>query len=190
MADISNKTLAILVGIALVVSVIGIFGPGFTGKATTAQGTAYIYPLGALAISIVDNSIDFLNGTIDNTGCTIDSWDGSRTSGCQGTTWLSTKDVFIINNTGTVNSSVKIKASKDAATWLGGTSPSQQYRVGAGNCASGPESTYAELGTSDSDLCDQLNVGEILEVPMKVTLADNANTGQQTNTITFTAYQI
>ena len=192
--DISNKTLAVLVGLAIIISLAGImFAPkgAITGKATDT-GTAQLHNLGEIAVTATDSSIDFGTGSVNESGtCTLDSAAGTASAACSGTGWLpSGKDVFEIQNTGTYDVNITIKAIKSAATWLNGTTPTQQYERLDGVCyGTNNQSTYASMLTTETKLCSNLTPDKLTNVSLNISLKSDANTGTLTNTITFTGRQ-
>jgi hypothetical protein len=116
-----------------------------TGAASTASGGANVTISGAVAIILLPerNQTDFGAGSLDGTdrvlttrqdnyGTFTDGTEGNGTSGgdvkgtCVGTA-ISCAFPLVVRNVGNVNCSVNITASKDAATFIGGLSPTQSY---------------------------------------------------------------
>jgi len=141
MEEISNKTLATLLVIAIIVSIggtlisinrlsriglLGVTGFGTTGKVNlTVQTTTGIS---------VTQEIDFGTGYANvGTNCTMESnlSSGSRAdTDCQGTNWPTyivdaTKRYIMVNNTGNQNINVSINASSAATSWIGANSTAE-----------------------------------------------------------------
>ena len=131
MADISNSTLGVLVGIALVVSLIGLFSlpqgglSSITGLGTT--GVARINITEAARVNVTTTLIDFGNGTLKQgeTSCTLSSDrdgdindcfqeefgnDGPKSGG------------FQLVNSGSVNINVTVRGTKNGSLTSGSTS--------------------------------------------------------------------
>jgi len=120
--DISNKTLATLLIIAIAVSVIGTFlaanRPVFiTGLATSGTGKVNLTIQAAIAVSVTDN-IDFGTGYVypGNGSAELIS---NETSAINGTwDWTTAQDIQI-ENVGNAICNISFNASSDATTWIG-----------------------------------------------------------------------
>lgn len=193
MSDISNKTLAILVGIAIVVSLVGILSIGKGGIVylTGAQTTAPVsFNATSEASILVTGSIDWGNGRVnsDATQAVLNSTDGGSV---EGGSWTPTDGKISVENDGTVNVSVNISSDKAAAAFIGGTSPSfKMLGIAAeGGCAGTLLTDAFEMTVAEQVLCtnlkhggpteDQFNVSAIVTVP------SDAEAEQKTATITF-----
>jgi hypothetical protein len=116
MTDISNKALAFIVGIALIVSLIGLFslpgGSRITGLGTQGQARINITELAEL--NVTQALVDFGNGTLENNAinCTLTT---EESSGDPRSCWTGTgaTDGFHIVNTGNVFLNVTIISTKN-----------------------------------------------------------------------------
>jgi hypothetical protein len=137
MVDVSNKTLAVLIGTTLFVLLVGTWlnlgadlPASITGHATTGTGTVNLSINSTLAIQVnaLYNNINFGTctprpaatyscGTDDSSICT-----GSNALGnCTGDT---TSPQFIeVDNVGNVDANVSVSSECTAAQLIGGTSP-------------------------------------------------------------------
>ena len=205
MADeISNKTLAILVVAAIVVTLGGTMlvirqGPSvtLTGLYTTQQGTAAFNVSEVVSIKINQNSINFGEGYVNesDTFCTMDST-GAHTTACDGS-WNNPSNAgFIIENNGNVDCQVAINAST-ASEFVGGTATTPQYNFKSsdktgetGSCTSGLVSSWTAFSHTGQTICSNLKYQEAndeIRVDVQVTVPNDATPGQHTDTVTFTA---
>ena len=122
MADISNKTLALLVGVAIVVSVVGIFvaqeGAQITGYGTTETGVVNLTIAASVSINVTGD-IEFGVGTV--AGTTQDFADLFSNNGTvRGGNWTFSSQFITIENDGTVNVTLNVRSDKNATGFIGG----------------------------------------------------------------------
>jgi len=203
MSDISNKTLAILVGIAIVVSLVGILSIGkggvvyITGKGTSGQGPVSFNATTEVSIKVT-GSIDFGNGRVNATAnnATLDSYDGTDIGG----TWTFSAQSIKVENDGTVNVSVNLSAdgNNNANGLIGGTSPLFQMKgfvTESGACVT-LQTTYANVPNSTQtplaicDLLQYVNSADEFNVSAKLVIPSDAPAGARNATITFSASQV
>jgi len=203
MSDISNKTLAILVGIAIVISLLGVLSVGkggvsyITGKGSTGTGPVSFNATSEVSIKVV-GSIDFGNGRVNATAAnaTLDSADGTTVGG----SWSFSAQNIKVENDGTVNISVNLSAgaSENAAGLIGGTSPLFQMKGIAteGSSCVTLQTTYTAVPASSEEpfeMCDILqyvNSADEFNVSAKVAIPSDAATGARNATITFSASEV
>lgn len=218
MADeVSNKTLAILVVAAIVVTLGGTMlvlrsGPSvqLTGLVTSQEGTAKINVSTVVDIELEDTVIDFGTGHVNDSAldhnCIMNTEQGpidtTESNDCLGD-WNSITDYMWIQNEGNVPISLTVNSGLDASGFITGSSPSFQVKSvvdstdanGPGDdstasCSAGAAlDTYSELG-GDVTLCDSLGYedsGDELVMYAKATVPSDAATGSRTTTWTFTA---
>jgi hypothetical protein len=203
----SNALLAVLVIIAIVVSVGGTLmtlsriQPGviqLTGAATpgvTTSGTLSISPQATLEINLTADTVAFGAGRVFG-NCT--TWTGSTQHTTDNTScgnWsYAPLAPFTVENTGNLDVNVSIKAqfnASDAANWLGGTGANQSYNAEvteAGSCTT--LSGWAEFTTGDKYVCNNLTHptgSDEIDVNINLTVPYDASTGALSQTITFTA---
>jgi len=203
MADeISNKTLAILVVAAIVVTLGGTMlvlkqGPSaqLTGFVTQQTGTAAINVSEVIDIELDDSAIDFGTGYVNDTAtdraCTMNTEGTSETTDCLGD-WASVTDSMHIVNEGNVNVILTVTGD-NAATFITGTSPSFKLKSAndeASSCTNGTAlDTYTELSGS-VQLCSSLgyaSTADSMYIYAEAIVPSDANPGVRTNTLTFTA---
>lgn len=195
MEDISNKTLALLLGVAIVVSLVGIFtaetGTIITGRATdTGTGT-----LDFETDSVVDITV---SGTINWGIGAVTTGQDSATLYSDGTAtlngnWSTQNTPITVENVGTENVSLTIYSSNDAEHFIGGTSPAMTFTATqseANSCPgtlAGATTAYTnDTGTSVCDSFGTLGTANALEVDFTLTVPADADTSTHTQTVTFT----
>ncbi|MBW3003357.1 hypothetical protein KY337_02250 [Candidatus Woesearchaeota archaeon] len=202
MEDISNKTLALLLGVAIVVSLVGIFTAEsgtltvLTGRGTTETSNVTFTTESETNIK-VDGNITFGSGRVDlgQTFAILDSGDGSTTNG----NWSFSAHNISITNEGTVNVSVSVQSDKTPATFIGGgTNPEFAWKAieaEANACVGDLNDTYTDhnFTTSATTFCTNLaSVGTAnqLDMPVRLTVPEDATTGDKNAQLTFTATSV
>jgi len=203
MSDISNKTLAILVGVAIVVSLLGILSIGkggvtyMTGRGSSGAGPVSFNATSEVSIKVA-GSIDWGNGRVNatSTSATLDSNAGTVTGG----SWTPITQYITVENDGTVNISVDVNANGDnnANGLIGGTSPGFQMKgvaTESSSCVtlatdytSVPNST--ETPFAICDILQYANNADTFNVAAKVVIPSDAATGARNATITFSATEV
>jgi len=168
--DISNRSLAFLLVVAIVVSLGGTMISlnrlnqlGFTGMASsnTPQGTANLSINSSLVLTFLTNNVDFGVGYTNDSGagveqCIIDT-NGTNPSGdCVG--FNSNVQPFELRNDGNKDLTVQISSDKNAASFLGGTSPVFQYFIEdntseSGSCTTPSPTSWTNVPTTGTDMC-------------------------------------
>lgn len=207
MEDISNKTLALLVGVAVILSVSAVYFTqqnvvSMTGMATaTGQGNVSLNITGTASINVTGN-IDFGSGSHD-AGAEYAYLNSKATAAEYGTWTYAVQNISVVND-GNTNLSLEIESSKNASGLLGGTGT---YLTGfeflmdeaeTGACVSGIAngSTFADGDFTNYQpdtklvVCDDFSpFTSSNELHMSVNLTvpkDAIKDVQQTATITFT----
>ncbi len=127
MTDISNKALAILVGIAIIVVGIGILsvpkgGVTILGAAVnTTSGTANVTIQSVTQITLVNNTVDFGTGFVNasdnacilesNSSSKFNSTNGTGSVPCQGFNAPAVSQYFVIENNGNINVTLTINGT-------------------------------------------------------------------------------
>ncbi len=211
MAQISNKSLALLVLAALAVVVTStviqlstINDLGFTGKATSDSGfvNLSISSLVNIQVETGNDTINFGVCTPPSSGTNVSDSNDTIAGPCNGDT---TSPQFIrILNIGNVDVNVTVAAECTVAQFIPETSGSEadfQVKTAGNGCVANNISTYTTLETTALLACGNLTKGAYLsnnmELYAKVTIPFDALTGAQAgacsdgqNTLTFTAEQI
>ncbi|MBN1503330.1 hypothetical protein JW930_07360 [Candidatus Woesearchaeota archaeon] len=221
MEDISNRTLALLLIIALVISFGGtivslnrlskISLPGIvptTGRGTTEYGSTNITVLNALSIRLVENSVDFGVGRVNETTTCANQGFANMVSGNsayddEGDCWIestggSPTTGFIVENDGNINASVSIRGPTNAhffESYSGSNPYGLWWRANASDngCAgSRNDSVYIQFDQNET-LCtnvmwDGTVNDDTLAVMVNLTIPKDLPDGDYENTsITFYA---
>jgi len=211
--EISNKTLAVLLIIAIVVSVGGAMiniaklselakvVPAIskiTGFGTTEYGRVNVSILTLASINLTEASVDFGVGYV-TTGYTATELNTSN--GTKPASWTESGNTFFpkdlqIENIGTVDVFVNVSSDKDSATMIGGTSPTFRfapYDAEAGSCSEGlaNETEFATAAT-EYEICKNLthlSANNLLNVSIIISISEDAPPGNKTAQLTITATQ-
>lgn len=192
MTDISNKTLGVIVGIALVVSLIGLFSLNnspITGLGHT--GLAKINITQLAEFNVTQTTIDFGNGSIEQGApggiCQLTT---SEATGDPRNCWLADTDGatngFLIENVGNVKLNISVVSEKANADDFWGASGGQ-YRFKCSGNGTVLLSDYTTVGTSADDCIGYLNAtnGEdVIRMDINITIPASA-TGIHNDTVTF-----
>lgn len=193
--EITNKALAIIIGVAIVLNVgfLVFGGQTLTGYSTlNNQGTAAVNITAELAINVSQPAIDFGTGRLayGQSTCTLEStdlYDGTGVPGC----WVNVTEYLVtgshgfkIDNVGNQQARLDVNSSKNANTFIGGTNPAYEYQYrpsGAGSytsaaaCTVAAANTWSTLGTGAvSLLCDSFAPTESVEMDVRVTVPADA----------------
>ena len=205
MAEISNKTLALLVLAALAVVVVAtgiqlnqLGNLGLTGKATQDYGDVILTLAGAVNIQVnsSNDTINFGTCTADDNYQWISSANAtSNTTVCNGPA-ADRLDWIQVDNIGSVDANVTMEGECTVAAWLpeaGGTANSFQVMTNHTGCAWG-NTSWVALTASAITACENLTVQGSLRFWARVKLDSDAGGpqncgGDATNTIWFNATQ-
>ncbi len=194
--EISNKTLAVIVVAAIVVTlgstalIMRMGSPVITGMATDQVGTAQFNITSVVSIAIDDALIDFGAGSVTSPAdyAVIDS-DTTVTDG----DWSGTEDHFEVENDGNVAINITINASNVASGFIGGTSPAYKWMTdnseADGTCAT-PISSYTDATTTTQLFCSNLGFAtgaDSAALDLQLTIPSDATPGQKTSVVQFTA---
>jgi len=195
------NTLIALLAI-VVIAAIGLLTSFVPKTSGAAEGLVNFTISGALSITLPNSIVDFGTGyvTPGNTYAILDS-NSTLPTGWTSTAngvddWPSNTDYIVVENNGNVNANVTIKAEKTANDFIGGTNPAQWYAAmnnEDSSCTSNLQSDYADLTTSETNLCENLGYADsadTLNVMFKLRVPSDASPAAKSNTITFTAYQV
>jgi hypothetical protein len=208
--DVSNRGLAVLLVLAIVVSIGGTMislnkmGTGITGYATDNEtGTASLEIESLVQITLTDASVDYgicgLNSsqvlTYDSNG-TGASQETDDSSTCSGTF----PDVMTLENTGNKDVNLTIASDTSAADFV--NAPSSDLKTFAfvgitndGGCVDGLQTTFTNFtaATTDYLLCNNFTTASAtdeVDIGFRVTLPPDAVTGVRSATITITGEEI
>ena len=211
MDEISNKTLAILLIGAIIISLGGtlislnrlarIKVPmitGFYGAAEEAEVKLEITSL--VQVNFTTDTIDWGAGTITSNYCVLNSYDAAIGSNCSGFTPNTAG--LVLENIGNQNVTLNITMGKDAATFITGTSPVCQWNVSVLEPGSAPglaltAGAWQTCGTTAVVVCNSTGNGflaadaaDTLQFDVRVEIPTDALSGSKTNVMTASAAQI
>ena len=196
--EISNKTLAVIVVAAIVVTlgstalILRMGSPVITGMATNVSGTAAFNISGITSIRITDAAIDLGSGSVTagEDFAVIDT-----VANVDNGTWTTPDDGFVIENDGNLDADISVNASELASSLIGGTSatPSVKWKARGttANCQDAVISAYQEITTtSTASFCDNLSyvdASDDIGMDLQLTIPSDATPGERTLIVTFTA---
>lgn len=209
MADLSNKALALLLLIAIVVSVGGtvftlqrMSAAGVTGYVTSdpVTGKTNFSIDSSLSIRFVNALVPFGSGFVNGTmtSCTMgtNNTPPLNTRGCINFNTTVHEANLTIENDGNVLANVSLNFTRNATTFIGGTSPQFQYEVTDGEASSCTDirnaSAFKEVGAievdgTDARVCDGLlfdDGNDLLEVGFWLLIPEDADLGSHEVTVT------
>lgn len=212
--EISNKTLAVLLIVAIALSLGGtlvslnrlssvVRAPGITGYATSVQGTTNvtIQTVASLrfAIANINFGVGAVNTTAGNTHCSIASSQtgaGSKDSSSSCINFTATGGTalksFQLENDGNLALRVNFTSAEDAAAYLGGTSPLFRYKVGDNEtsaCGTLGPTTWTNILTTNNVVCNGTGMDfdpahNSIYMDINLTIPYDSNTGEQITTLT------
>ncbi len=194
--DMSNKSLALILVVAIVVSLGGtiislnkLSQLGITGLAPTDTGTANLTISSQIHINFDVNNVNFGSGYIDGGvgTCVLDTNGTSNSSpdnNCAGFTL--NPSPFLINNTGNQDVSLELRSSYVASNYTGGTGAEFQWWLddGPGESATVCDSEnptgfngWSDVNNTDHTVCTNFNYEsdrDTLELHVRVLIPDDA----------------
>ncbi len=213
MAEISNRTLAALLVLAIVISLGGTIVSlnriktlqffGATGLAASDTGIVYLNVTPTASVNFAVNSTNFGTGyTTSGHNCTMyinksnsTAITRSESTYCYGG-WASfdasSEMPLILENDGNVNVNVTIASNNDAASFIGGSGPVFQWKVAnneTGSCKNetGIPSDWTDVTTTPTVLCYNLSYAassNSMAIGLKVVIPyDTPNKGTQQSAI-------
>jgi hypothetical protein len=211
--EISTKTLAILLVVAIAISLGGTFfslnrlstlmnAKSSTGYITNPTGSAQvnITATGSLIFSkqVLDFGIGGVNTTGGNNFCTLTSGnEGGTKEGndkCLDFNAANTFESLELENDGSKNLTITLDSDKDKATFLGGSSPEFQFYATNNEtdaCPSPVPGAWTEVNLTTMDLCGGTGLGfedgaDSLDIHLKLKIPYNSKQGLQLVTLTVT----
>jgi hypothetical protein len=180
----------VLVAIVAIVGMIGLMGfGGLTGGAVS--GAMNVTLSGSVDITLTDAATDFGTGYVNASFATATLYSVNGTH----TNWVGAgaTNPMTLENNGSKQVSVTIKSDEDAATFLGGTGPTQKF-IGtvkeAGSCTGTLQTAYTTLNTIDANICDKLeyiDTNDTIDINYQLVVPVDATQEAKGEVITFTA---
>jgi len=164
-----------------------------TGHATDT-GTANLTIEATASINFTTDNIDWGSGTVDTTGGATAAYLDTKTGTVTDGNWTANSAGLIIENIGNVNVTLELQAGKNAATFIGGTSPSYDWlieNVAGGSCVNPTPSTFKTVNSSEAEtICDPLIFNDLTDdvrIHFNVTVPYDAKPEAKGDIITATA---
>ncbi len=164
-----------------------------TGFASdTDTGTANLTIGSSIMLNFTVANISWGTGTIPAGGCELNTVGGMT---CTGFATLSSG--LILENIGNVNCSVNLTSNKDADSFIGGASPTFEWKVSeseGGSCAIGTSITsFTTIPEATTQLaCENFNYDttDTLEIDLNITIPQDATPEPKSAVITATGTAI
>lgn len=201
----------LLMTFAIVAAVVSVIGAGMTyvslGSYEEILLTGLVTDTARLNLSVTSNAaINFTTRNISfgtgyvNAGSLAGKLDTTATANENVTGFDQVSNGFVLENIGNVNVSLNLSFGKDAASFLGGTSPSYRFNVTnveASSCTVATE--YGTLGswaTASTTMVDVCNVfmrdsgSDTVRIDIELILPYNSNKNELSDILTATAVEI
>lgn len=210
--DISNKTLAMLLVAAVVVSLAGtiislnkLSSLSTTGYATSTTGTANVQVNTSASIRFAVSSLNWSSGSVNSTlgaplNCTL-IVGLANSAGCIGFTQVT--NPLVLENDGNLPVKVELATDKSAATFIGGNAaggPQFMYNVSnneSDSCYTTPTPTayFTDVNTTSTgtQICDTLDfkdANDTLKIYVKINIPYDVTAGVKQAIFTATATQV
>ncbi|MFC1741512.1 hypothetical protein ACFL3V_03175 [Nanoarchaeota archaeon] len=214
--DMSNKTLTILVAIALILMlgstvlfISKLRGENISARATTDQAQARLRITSLASINFTISSVDWGSGFVNETAtyCQLDTEGGNNPSNCSNFTTV--YEGLRLENDGNRNVQLNISANNTAAQFLGGTNPLYEWKLannesdscgskGIGtNCVTNVSAlqfqTYSTASNTPVDVCACFrpsDPSDLLNIELMVRVPSDSFSGLRDTTITAVATAI
>lgn len=211
MGEVSNRTLATLLVVAILISLGGTFvslnklgrgGVLFTGLATnhtTDLGYVTFNLTNFLSIEMLDANIDFGVGTVSDSALNLTA--DSETGVCTNDDFVggvcgdNAPDMIVIKNDGSYDVNISLESDTNATGFLGGPSEALaafNYSVAGGTetlCTEASVSVYTAVTSvgTPQQLCDDLNPGGTINVSALLLVPPDTEDTNSKATWNFTA---
>jgi len=204
MADISNRTLATLLLVAIVASITCFIlmidemaQRSITGHATLDTSSTNFSISSTVSVAFVINNVNFGVGLVNESGshnCTLNTSNAFIVTDCSG--FNQNLAPLVIQNQGTINITLNVTFSNNASVFVNGTSPSFTYKMSnneSNPCGSNLQAqTWTEVVTqpyNNISICPFYNLNWVvgnrtLNMDIGVKIPQNAPTGLRATTIT------
>jgi len=204
--ELSNKSLALLLVVAIVISVGGtmvslsklnsIRYTGFASSSNSPQGTANLTINSSLVLTFVVSNVNFGTGYTNDSGagieqCVMDTNGSANSADCIG--FNSGVSPFVLRNDGNKNLNVSISANENATTFISGTNPVFQFFIEdneTGSCTTPNPTVWTDMNTTSVDMCGtggllaNPSTSDELRIHIKVSVPQDAIPGAKTATLT------
>ncbi|HIJ13746.1 TPA: hypothetical protein HA371_03310 [Candidatus Woesearchaeota archaeon] len=203
--EISNKTLALILAVSIVVSLGGVLISlnkinELTGFATNVNGTTTLTLNETVSLKWALGSIDWVSGYVNATAadqnCTMNT-SNYKSSGCVGFT--ANSDGLVLENDGNRNLTVTLQSNDTQAQFIGGGTdyggPQFKWKISVNGsetlaqaCASAAPTTFAEVNATNAvTICNPFNyvdAYDTIKVDLHVNIPVSAPAGAKTAILT------
>jgi hypothetical protein len=208
--DLSNRTVVVLVMVALVVSLGATFayyskfgGDKISTAATTTQAQARLNITGRASINFTVNMVDWGAGYVNDTAsyCQLNTEGLNNAANC--TNFTTVYQGLRLENDGNRNVEVNVSTNNSAAQFIGGSSPSYEWKFannesdscgskGVGsNCVTNVSAlqpqAYSTVSVSPVLVCPCFraqNPSDLLNLELQIRVPSDSFTGLRESTIT------
>jgi hypothetical protein len=191
--NISNEIIAVLIVVAISLSMINFFlGGEITSFATSeSNATAAVTIESVTAINWTSASIDWGTGSVTEgeENATLDTDAASVTNG----NWTATSQTLVLENVGGDIVELNLTSSTDAAGFVGGTDPAFRWKIEqneSDSCLDIIDTSFTDINTSANTICSVLDANQAnnsINVEIQLIIPADANqTGALSATITAT----
>ena len=205
--EISNRTLAILLILAIAISLGGTIISlnrftqvnMITGLAGSSTGSARVNVTSTASLRFVKNATNFGDGSVNtsagNQYCRLTAEELIDYNGTAATCigFNTSREELEIENDGNTLLNVTLASAKTPAQFIGGTTPEFMWKVDANESlvcdGSIAPADWTTVSTTDLQICPKLdfqNGNDSLDVHFNITIPYNSLTGVQTVTLTAT----
>jgi hypothetical protein len=213
MADITNKTLAVFLFVATVVSLGGFLMTfntldGISGRATTDTGTSNFSINSTISVAFTTNAVEFGVGVVNASGahnCTLNTTGPGMHNGAANPTggpdcigFNATVEPLRIQNQGTQNVTLNISFNATSSSFVSGTTPDLTFRASFNETGSCGNATSATLNTAmtsvtvantNYSICNSTTFGWVtnnrtLNIDLGIKIPQDATPGAKRVTIT------
>ena len=208
--DLSNKVLAALLGVSIVISLAGLLvflnsgGEQLTGAAITPTAVARINITARASINWTVYTVDWGTGYVNDTAasCMLNTEGLNDINNC--TNFTTVTQGLTLENDGNRRVSVNLSSNASAADFIGGTGPLFQWKLNnneSGSCGSTGAGTactvnasalqyqgaYSSVSTTPVEICPCFNFGnpnDVIGTDLQVLVPSDSYTGEREATIT------
>jgi hypothetical protein len=211
--DLSNKVLAALLGVSIVISLAGLLvflnkgGEQLTGAAISPTAVARINITARASINWTVYTVNWGTGYVNDTAasCLLNTEGANNPANCTNFTTV-TQDLMLEND-GNQRVSVNLSSNASAAQFLGGTNPAFQWKLNnneSGSCGSPGagtactanatalqyQSVYSTVSTTPVEICPCFNFAnpnDVIGTDLQVVIPTDSYTGVREATLTAVA---
>ena len=189
----SKEDIISYIAIFVIVVSLSSIGMQLTGYAAVSseQAIVNVTVSTSAAINFTTSLVEFGSGSVNNgtAGSILETGESPI-----GGTWTETPPALILQNIGNVDITLSLEADSAAAAYLGGTTPTFEYKISNsssndGSCNGNSASAYTAFTTGPVVVCSPIYANDSkdeIDIDIKLYIPSDSNVGTQTATITAT----